>query len=258
MPKALKDILKEEGADEALIANPTIAEVPDAPTLARRVIDLRKQNGELGEKLKNGGPLPDDDVALVAELRTRGRLPKAEAEYTLEGVTSPDGVAMPEQVQAALRKDAAEEGLTRAQFRSRANKVNADLAAARARQREELQATRTHFGDSYEVKMAEASAVMEKVGAPQEDREAVKGGRLTRARAEFYLNLGKQVGGGQRAVGDQDPSRGAAQPGKKEAAKKMQENFAKIRDPATPNDLRQELIKENADLSKARWPEEVE
>jgi hypothetical protein len=214
-------------------------DIPDVGTLAKVARDLKAFQGtalrppgpeadaaahrDFAERLAKGTKgivyVPDDEK-LRGEVEPSiweklGR-PKEAKDYVA------DDTGLDDERLEALRKEALDTGLTKAQFAKVAKRVaeagKAQSAAAAAQAKELKDA----FGEAYDARMKEVAAVAEKTGAPKSVRDAIAKGSIDKETASYFLAVGKQLGVDTREVAGQR-TQGPSGVSKKEAESRVAE-----------------------------------
>jgi hypothetical protein len=239
MGKSLADLMKEEAVPAELAGEAMFKDVPDLPTLAKVASDLKAFQGtsirppgpeadaaahkefseRLGKMTKGILYLPEDEK-LRGEVEPSiweklGR-PKEAKEYQA------DGVELPDEVLDTLRKEAAETGLTKAQFAKVVARVAAAAKAASSSAAEQSKALKESLGAEFDARMKEIGIVAEKTGAPKTVRDAIAKGAIDKETATYFLNVGKQLGVDTREMANQR-NNGSPAISKKEAALRLNE-----------------------------------
>jgi hypothetical protein len=164
-PDAGEEAVKEY-RDKLLKTAPDLVEIPKDPEARRKVED------SIFEHL--------------------GR-PKEAKEYA-----APQGAEIPEEILDALRKEAAEEGLTKRQFEARAKRAADFLLKANQGEKEAVALLKKELGEAFDERAAAARAIAEKMGLP---KEAL--GQMPAAQLRAWANVAKAVGGEAAQVGTQ-------------------------------------------------------
>jgi hypothetical protein len=197
--KDLKDpvaLAKSYVETKALVGGSLRPPGPDATPEARAefVTKLREKVPEL-VLIPDG----DDEAAKAARETVWQRLgkPKEAKEYA-----PPKDVELPETHLEVLRKEAAEEGLTKAQFAARAKRVAEALDAAKTAQKEAKEANRRELGAAFDERTAAAAATAAKLGFPAELVAALKDGSVDPGTFKAFSAVAKGFGE-TRQVADQ-------------------------------------------------------
>jgi hypothetical protein len=239
MAKTLAELFKDEAVPAELAGEAMFKDVPDLPTLAKVAKDLKAFQGtairppgpeadaaahkEFADRLSKATKgivyLPDDEKLrgeVEPAIWERLGRPKEAKDYQADGVELAD-----EQLDA-LRKEAVETGLTKAQFAKVAARVAAATKAAAAAASDQQKALREAFGADYDARMKEAGIIAEKTGAPASVRAAFAKGTIDKDTATYFLNLGKQLGVDTREMANQR-SNGPTGVSKREAELRLSE-----------------------------------
>jgi hypothetical protein len=196
-----------------LKSDPSLKDVNDVASLAKRFVDTKALVGgslrppgpdakpearlEFVTKLREKVPelvlIPDgdDEPAKVAREAAWSRLgkPKEAKEYSL-----PKDVELAEEHVEALRKEALEEGLTKAQFASRAKRFADALGTAAQQQKEAMTALRKELGAAFDERTASAAAVAAKLGFPESLVSALKSGAVDGTTFKAFSAIAKGFG----------------------------------------------------------------
>lgn len=223
---------------EDLRSHPSLKDFKDPVALAKSYIDTKALVGaslrppgpdatpeartEFVTKLREKVPelvlIPDgdDEPAKLARETALQRLgkPKEAKEYA-----PATGVELPEDAVEALRKEAFEEGLTKAQFQARAKRVADALATAGQAKKESVGALKRELGAAFDERTADAAAVAAKLGFPANIVAALKEGSVDVGTFKAFAavakgfgearNVAEQPGGG--TGGKLTPAEAAAQ-----------------------------------------------
>jgi hypothetical protein len=239
-------------ADEKLRAAPSIAKFKDVGSLAKSYTELETT---LGTSIRKPGP--DADAETVAKFRAKVMelvpdalvLPADAAERAkvepaiweklgrpkdAKAYAPPQGVELAEPILEALRKDAAEEGLTQKQFESRAKRAADATVKLFAAEKEDLAALRKELGDAFDERTAAARAIAEKLGVPKDAAVAMPAREL-----RVWTGVAKAIGGEANQVGGQG---GAGGTGGK---------LTPIEAKAQAGEIRRRLIKEGRLLDRS-------
>jgi hypothetical protein len=215
---------------EDLRGEPMFKDIPDVPTLAKVARDSKAALGgairppgpdaspearkEFVEKLQKHAPevvfIPEDEKArgeVEASIWARLGKPKDAKEYAL-----PKDVEMPEQHLAALRAEAAEEGLTRRQFEARAKRVAAALGEAVKADGETRAALKRELGAAFDERIGTVAATLEKLGFPEGQLKAVKAGLVDVATFKALAAVAKGFGEQREVAGQGGGSSGTLTP----------------------------------------------
>lgn len=215
-PQDWKTTLPEE-----LRTAPALKDVKDVAALAKRFVDTQ---AFVGASIRPPGPdaKPEDRLEFVTKLREKvpelvlladgddeaaklgrdaawqrlGR-PKEPKEYA-----APKDVELSEEHLEALRKEAAEEGLTKAQFQARAARVATRLAEASQAEKEAATALKRELGAAFDERTADAAAIAAKLGFPQALVAALKAGTVDVPTFKAFAAVAKGFGE-SRQVADQ-------------------------------------------------------
>ncbi len=210
---------------EALRAAPALKDVRDVGSLAQAFVDTKALVGssirppgpdaspearkEFIEKLTKHAPelvlIPEDEKAraeVEASIWARLGKPKEAKEYAL-----PKDVDLPEQHLAALRAEAAEEGLTKRQFEARAKRVASALGEVAKADNEARTALKRELGAAYDERTATVAATVEKLGFPEQLVKAVRAGAVDLPTFKALAAVAKGFGE-QREVATQGPGAG--------------------------------------------------
>jgi hypothetical protein len=98
----------------------------------------------------------------------------------------------------ALRAQAKEEGLTKAQFAKRLEKVVTEARANQEARKTAEAALRTEWGGAYEERVLAAKAMAMRLGVPEGALASMPPSQL-----KVWANVAKSIGGGGRQVADQ-------------------------------------------------------
>lgn len=202
--------------DEKLRTDPSLKDFKVVDDLAKSFIEARSL---LGSAIRVPGP--DAGADAVAEFRGKVMkhvpnaivLPEDATERAkVEGIvfeklgrpkeakeySAPAGVELPEPVLEQLRKDAAEEGLTKGQFAARAKKAADALVQASQTEKEQLAALKKELGEAFDERTSAAREVAVKLGVPEDVAKAMSAREL-----RVFANVAKAVGGEARQVAGQ-------------------------------------------------------
>ena len=168
-------------------------------------------------------PEGDDEAAKVARETAWAKLgrPKEAKGYTL-----PTDVTLADPHLEALRKEAADEGLTVSQFQSRAKRVAEALASSQNAQKESAAALRKELGAAFDERTASVAAMAGKLGFSQELVAALKSGTVDLATFKAFSNIAKGFGE-TREVADQ----GGGAPGRLTPAEALAQRAEIMADP---------------------------
>jgi len=210
-----KDTLPEE-----LKTSPALQDVKDVAGLAKRFIDTQAMVGrsirpvgadappeerlkmvnDLREKVPELVLLPDgdDEVAKAAREVAWQRLgkPKEPKEYT-----PPKDMELTEEQLEALRKEAAEEGLTKAQFQARATRIASRLAEMAKSGKETVAALKRELGAAFDERTAAAAALAAKLGFPEQVVSQLKSGAVDVATFKAFSAVVKGFGETREVAG---------------------------------------------------------
>ncbi len=200
---------------EALRDAPPLKDVPDVPTLAKNFVESMAYRGqsvrfvgpdaspearkEQLEKIAKHYPevfVAADEKAQADLADWKGR-PKEAKEYAAPGVE------LPESALDALRAEAAEEGLTKAQFQARAKRAAAAAETAQRAARAEAEALKKELGPAYQDRIAGAAEAARKLGADADEVKAIESGSAPVAYVRRMLAAAKALGA-SREVADQN------------------------------------------------------
>jgi hypothetical protein len=211
----------KSGLPEELKTAPALQDVKDVAGLAKAFVETKayvgsslrppgpdaspEQKLDFVQKLRDKVPellfLPDgeDDAAKLARETAWTKLgrPKEEKDYAL-----PADITMAEEHLAALRKEAAAEGLTKSQFQARSKRVAEALAAAELAQKNSTSALKKELGAAFDERTASVAAVAAKLGFSQELVSALKNGTVDPATFKAFGAIAKGFGE-TRQVADQ-------------------------------------------------------
>lgn len=222
-------------------------DIPDVATLAKVARDAKSALGasiripgpdagdearaDFRAKLLKADPdlvqIPKDPEALgklEGELFERFGRPKDAKEYAL-----PTGVEIQDEVLEALRKEAAEEGLTKKQFAARAKRYADGVGKATQAEKDELALLKKELGEAFDERTAAARAIAEKLGVPKEALASMPARQL-----RVWANAAKAIGGDPRHLATQ------LQPSTKLTPSEQM---------ARANEIRTRLLKEKMDNS---------
>lgn len=205
------------GLPDDLKASPALKDVKDVAGLAKRFVDTQAHLGnsiripgenagepdraEFREKLKRAAPelvhLPKDEAQRQVALREILGVPKEP-----KGYEAPKDVTLPESVLEALRAEAAEEGLSPAQFASRAKRAAGAVQAQADARKQREKALSSKFGLALDDTIAKALAAAEKTGAPKMIRDALEAKDVDEGTLAYFAGLAKALGAEPREVGD--------------------------------------------------------
>lgn len=274
-----KEEIQKLGVPDDLAGESMFTDVPDVAGVFKIARDLR---GKLGNAVRIPGPqapaadleefektltervpglvrLPQEEPKVLETLRARGYLPKAEADYSFDGVQVPEGVQLSDEVQAALRKEAVELGLTKGAFKARAQRVANDLAAVARAPAERKATLKSKLGAAYDERLAMARKVAEQTGAPQRVRDGLASGDIDEETVNQYaVTLSKMLGEARPVAGDQGGRGGGPQAMTPlEAEQRIEEIY---RNPVLANrasnaQLYDQLVKELARLEAMAHPD---
>ncbi len=250
-----------------------LKDVPDLPTLVKNYGEAQAYRGqsiripgpeaapearkEFVEKLTAKVPDlvlvadGDDEAAKVAREAVWRRLgrPKEAKEYE-----APKGVELPEATLSELRAAAAEEGLTKAQFQARAQRVASALAESDRSAAAERAALKKELGEAYEERVAAAAEAARKLGADEDEVKAIRAGQAPAAYVRRMLAASKALGE-PREVGNQGGNGG----GGKLTPVEAQARLAEIRaNPAYWSDRdprHAALVRQAEELTRAANPD---
>ena len=248
---------------EDLRAEPMFKDVPDVTSLAKIARDTK---AALGGSLRVPGPEAKPEVRkefldklqkLVPELVMVPEDEKARAEVEgsiwsklgrpadAKGYELPKDVELPDEVVAALRLEATEEGLTKRQFEARVKRA-ADLVGKATQSRKEHNAAlKRELGAAYEERVASTAQAAEKLGFPAALVAAVRAGEVDpgtfkalAAVAKGFgerAEVGEQGGGGGRRLAPAEASQRMAE------IRSRPEYFDRALNPALHDQLRAKM-----------------
>jgi Asp-tRNA(Asn)/Glu-tRNA(Gln) amidotransferase C subunit len=221
--KTVDDLAKSYVEGRALLGAAIRVPGPDAG--ADAVAEFR---GKVMKHVPNAIVLPDDAAerakveATVFEKLGR---PKDAKEYS-----APAGVELPDAALEALRKDAAEEGLTKGQFAARAKRAAEQLVKVSQAEKDELAQLKKELGEAFDERTAAARAIAEKLGVPKDAAAAMPAREL-----RVWAAVAKAVGGETNQVGTQGTG----------AAPKLTPAEARLQ----ADEIRQRLIREGTRMN---------
>jgi hypothetical protein len=209
-------------ADEKLRGDASLKDFKDVASLARSYVEGRAL---LGSAIRVPGPdagadalaefrgkvmkhVPDA-IVLPADAGERAKVepaiweklgrPKEAKEYAL-----PQGVELPENVLEQLRKDAAEEGLTKGQFAARAKRAADAVVKVSQAEKDDIAALRKELGETFDERTAAAREIAKKLGVPADAAAAMPAREL-----RVWAAVAKAVGGEAHQVGNQNGAGGS-------------------------------------------------
>jgi hypothetical protein len=203
-------------ADEKLRGDPALKDFVDVNGLAKSYLETKAL---VGASIRVPGP--DAGADALAEFRGRVMkhvpdaviLPADAAELAklepaiferlgrpkeAKDYAPPAGVEIPEGVLAALRVEAAEEGLTKGQFAARAKRAAESLVKASQADKEAMAGLKKELGEAFDERTAAAREVAIKLGVPKEAAETMPPNQL-----RVWANVAKSLGGEAHQVANQ-------------------------------------------------------
>jgi hypothetical protein len=218
------DVTKDWPAE--LKGDPSLKDVNDVAALAKRFVDTKALVGssirppgpdaspearlEFVTKLREKAPelvlIPDGDDEPAKQAReaawTRMGRPKEAKEYS-----APKDVELAPEHLEALRQEALEEGLTKAQFGARAKRIAESLAGVAEQQKGATAALKKELGAAFDERTASAAAVAAKLGFPETLVGALKSGAVDATTFKAFSAIAKGFGE-TRQVADQNGGAG--------------------------------------------------
>jgi hypothetical protein len=254
-----------------------LKDVPDVATLAKNygeAMSYRGQSiripgpgagdkdwGEFDGKLKERVPglvrMPKESEKQADALREFGLVPKEGKDYSLDGVTLPEGVQFSDEQIGELRKVASKLGLTKGAFRElaqeRASLIKAQADAAQAGQK----ALRTEWGAAYDERLAAVKGLVQQTNAPQELKDAVERGEFSTGVASWLVGLAKSLGTQPRELAGQGGNGGGQKLTPREAQARIGELMRRAIDPKTPHEDAIALVQQVNELQRFANPDLV-
>lgn len=214
-----------------------------------------KERVEFRQKLKEKVPelVDASDTGALAE---RYGVPKKPEEYSIQGLNLPDGVTITDDQLNALRAEALEDGVPRAGFAKRVSRGAAAIAAAQKAQREAVAGLKTEWGADFDSKMTLVKSIADQTNAPQEVKDGIASGNISKATASWMLGLAKSMGTQPREGATQQQGTEPKMT-KVEANKKLKELITKSRDPKISSEDRADITEEMKKIAPFAFPEEA-
>lgn len=209
------------GLPEDLKTNPAMQDFKDVASLAKAFVETKAY---VGAAIRPPGPdaKPEDRLEFIAKLRERAPelllIPEGDDEASklardvawerlgrpkeAKGYALPADLELPEEHLEALRKEAAEEGLTKEQFTRRARRFGEALVTAAHARKEATAGLKRELGAAFEERTAEVAALAAKLGFPAAIVSDLKTGSVEPAVFKAFAMVAKGFRG-ERNVADQ-------------------------------------------------------